>query len=129
MSGRYLLDTNIIIALFAGDEAVIEHLREADEVFVPVIAVGELYYGARRSQRRDANLASVDKFLRQNSILNCDIESASRYGEIKDALRKLGRPIPENDLWIAALAKQHNLHLVSRDEHFATIEDLALVKW
>jgi tRNA(fMet)-specific endonuclease VapC len=61
MSGRYLLDTNIIIALFAEEAAVRNNLAQADEVFIPSIAIGELYYGARKSGRSEANLARVDQ--------------------------------------------------------------------
>lgn len=129
MSGRYLLDTNIIIALFA-DEAVIKNnLAQANEVFIPSIAIGELCYGARKSGRTQANLARVDELVANSAVLVCDAETAHRYGDIKNKLRLQGRPLPENDIWIAALALQHNLILVTRDAHFQEVENLQTVAW
>ena len=129
MSGRYLLDTNIIIALFGAETPVIRYLQKADEVFIPSIAAGELYYGAYRSHRKEENLTHIADFAAHNVILDCDADTARSYGELKDHLRQQGRPIPENDLWIAALALQHKLILVSRDTHFADIAKLDVASW
>ena len=129
MSGRYLLDTNIIIALFASDTAVKDNLVEADEVFVPTIAIGELYFGARKSGQAKENVARIDEFTVSNVVLGCDTETARRYGEIKDGLRTKGHPIPENDIWIAAIALQHGLTLVTRDTHFGAVEGLKTAAW
>ena len=129
MSGRYLLDTNIIIALFANDTTVKENLAKAGETFVPSIAIGELYYGARKSARAQENLARIDEFAASSVVLGCNTDTARRYGEIKNALRMKGRPLPENDIWIAAIVLQHDLTLVTRDEHFNEIESLQVVAW
>jgi tRNA(fMet)-specific endonuclease VapC len=129
MSGRYLLDTNIIIALFADEASVRTKLAQADEVFIPSIAIGELYYGARKSGRTQDNLARVDELVANSAVLGCDAETARRYGEVKNGLRLKGRPLPENDIWIAALALQHNLTLVTRDAHFQEVENLQAVTW
>ncbi len=129
MSGRYLLDTNIIIALFADDTAVKEKLAGAEETFVPSIAIGELCYGARKSVRVQENLTRIDEFAASSVVLGCNGDTARRYGEIKNTLRMKGRPIPENDIWIAAIAFQHDLTLVTRDEHFNEIESLKVVTW
>jgi tRNA(fMet)-specific endonuclease VapC len=85
MSGRNLLDTNIVIALFAQDAAVVEHLDEAEEVFIPSIVLGELYFGARKSRRVKENLARIDEFAFSNVVLGCDTETARYYPN-------LGRP-------------------------------------
>jgi tRNA(fMet)-specific endonuclease VapC len=129
MSGRYLLDTNIIIALFADEASVRTNLAQAEEVFIPSIAIGELYYGARKSGRTQDNLARVDELVANSAVLGCDAETARRYGEVKNGLRLKGRPLPENDIWIAALALQHNLTLVTRDAHFQEVENLQAVTW
>ena len=76
MSGRYLLDTNIIIALFADKAIVKNNLSQADEVFIPSIAIGELCYGARKSRRTQANLAIVDELVVNSTLLECDAETA-----------------------------------------------------
>ncbi len=129
MSGRYLLDTNIIIALFADEAAVKENLAEAGEVFVPSIVVGELYFGALKSERANANLLRIDEFAASSVVFACDTETARRYGEIKNALRSKGQPLPENDIWIAAIALQHDLILVTRDLHFDEIDNLKVARW
>ena len=129
MSGRYLLDTNIVIALFANDGRAVEQIGGADEVFIPSVVIGELYYGTRRSGRVEANTERVDEFATESLVLSCDVETAKRYGEIKDELRKRGRRIPENDIWVAALALQHDLTLVSRDEHFGQVSSLRAEAW
>lgn len=129
MNGKYLLDTNIVIALFADDPAVKDNLARAAEVFVSSIVIGELYFGARKSARAQLNLKRIDEFATNNVILGCDVETARRYGAIKDALRLKGRPIPENDIWIAAVALQHQLTLTTRDAHFDEIENLKVINW
>ncbi|NJM67288.1 MAG: type II toxin-antitoxin system VapC family toxin [Acaryochloris sp. RU_4_1] len=129
MSGRYLLDTNIIIALFADEAIVKSNLAQANEVFIPNIVIGELCYGARKSGRVGANLARVDELVVGSIVLGCDAETARQYGEVKNQLRLKGRPLPENDVWIAALALQHNLILVTRDAHFQEVENLQTAMW
>lgn len=129
MSGSYLLDTNVIIALFAGNAEVLDHLAGADEIYVPSIAIGELCFGARKSGRPNENLARIDEFVASNVVLSCDTQTARRNGEVKDSLRREGRPIPENDIWVAAIALQHGLTLVTHDVHFREIKSLTLESW
>ena len=129
MSGRVLLDTNIVIALFAKEAVVQQRLAAADEVFVSSIVLGELYYGAQKSSRVEANIARVNTFAAANAVLVCDTTTAQYYGTIKTHLRAKGHPIPENDLWIAATARQHQLTLVTRDGHFQAVEGLLVEQW
>jgi tRNA(fMet)-specific endonuclease VapC len=106
-----------------------EALELAQEVFVPIIALGELYYGAQKSQKVEDNIRRINEFADSCSVLMCDTETSRQYGEVKNLLRAKGRPIPENDIWIAAIAKQHELTLVSRDDHFNEIEDFMTSTW
>ncbi len=129
MSGRYLLDTNIVIALFANELAIIQRLGEAEEVFTPSVVLGELYYGARKSKRVKENLMRMDEFAARSIVLGCDAETARRYGEVKNGLWQRGRPIPENDIWIAAIALQYDLTLVARDAHFGEVDGLKIEAW
>lgn len=129
MSGRYLLDTNIIIALFANENVVKDRLAQANEVFLPTVAIGELCYGAKKSGRPEANLARINELVVSSMVLGCDVNTARQYGEVKHKLRLKGRPLPENDIWIAALALQHGLILVTRDAHFQEVDDLQTVAW
>ena len=128
-TGKFLLDTNIVIALFAREATVQQRLAEAGEVFLPSIVLGELYYGARNSNRITENLARIDDFVASSTVLSCDIATAQQYGEIKHKLRAKGRPIPENDIWIAAIAMQYQLTLVARDGHFQEVEGLQVEAW
>ena len=129
MSGRFLLDTNIISALFADDDLVKEKLSFAEEIFIPNVVIGELIYGALKSTRSDENLARINEFTESNVILASDSETAQYSGQIKFSLQQKGRPIPENDIWIAAIATQNNLTLISRDAHFSEIGDFQIEIW
>jgi tRNA(fMet)-specific endonuclease VapC len=129
MNGKFLLDTSVVIALFAGESSVQEHLGEAAEVFVPSIVIGELYFGVRKSGRVQQNLRRIDEFAFSSKVLACDLDTAREYGEIKSALHVKGRLIPENDIWIAAIARQHDLTLVARDGHFTEVKHLKVEAW
>ncbi len=129
MNGKYLFDTNIVIGLFANDPGIIARIPYAEEISVPCIVIGELCYGANKSVRSEENLGRIDSFARNNIILNCDETTAKYYGTVKDRLRLKGRPIPENDIWISAMALQYNLTLITRDEHFRAVEILKTEKW
>jgi len=129
MNGEYLLDTSVIIGLLAGEATFKDQLAGINQVFVPSIAIGELCFGARKSGRVETNLALIDKFAASSVVLGCDTDTARRYGEVKNALRVKGRPIPENDIWIAAIALQHGLALATRDVHFNETESLDVAQW
>jgi len=83
MNGKLLLDTNIMIAIFAGDAEVKTPLAGANEVFVPSIALGELYYGAHKSSRVEANIVRINEFAASSSVLTCDSETSQQYGRLK----------------------------------------------
>ena len=129
MSGSVLLDTNIIIGILAKDEAILSRLVETESVFLPSIALGELYFGAFKSAHPGDNVERIDRLTDSTAILYCDGTTALHYGRIKAGLRAKGRPIPENDIWIAAIAQQHSLTVVSRDLHFREIEHLPVEEW
>ncbi|MCZ7402075.1 MAG: type II toxin-antitoxin system VapC family toxin [Candidatus Methanoperedens sp.] len=129
MSGRFILDTNIVIAIFSGETSIKEHLLKADEVFISSTVLGELYFGAFKSKRSKTNLKRISDFAESNSILICDKDTAYQYGIVKNKLLVKGKPIPENDIWIAAVAMQNNLILVTRDGHFDEIDDLKYENW
>ena len=128
MISNVLLDTNIVIAFFANDPAVLMPLQKV-RFFVPSIVLGELYAGARRSGRPNINLARIDAMIPRDVVLSCDAETAQAYGVIKHGLLAKGRPIPENDIWIAAVAQQYRLTLITRDAHFSAIDSLSIESW
>ena len=129
MNGRFALDTNIIVARFADDENVIAKSREAKAIFVPSIVLGELYFGAQKSGRVEANMRRVDDLAASEAILDCDAQTARFYAIIKNQLRLKGKPIPENDMWFAAVALRYDLTLVTRDAHFGNVENLRTERW
>lgn len=129
MNGDYLLDTNIVIALFAEEQLVLDKIGQANSIFIPAIVIGELYYGAYNSSKKEENEAKIDVFVISSNILDYEQFVAKIYGKIKKLLKDKGKPIPENDIWIAALAMQYDLTLVSRDAHFGHIDGLKWDKW
>lgn len=129
MSGRVLLDTNIVIAFFAQEAVVLQNMQAVDLFLIPSIVLGELYFGAKKSSKVEHNLKRIDELITTTIILSCDAETARHYGQIKDELRQKGRPIPENDIWIAAIATQHNLSLCTRDAHFEHVDYLSIMTW
>ncbi len=104
-------------------------MARAGEIFIPATVIGELFFGAFKSGRPKTNTEHIETFAASNTILAFDIGTSREYGRIKNLLHKKGHPIPENDVWIAALAIEHGLTLVSRDEHFKAIAELKKVVW
>lgn len=129
MAGRVLLDTSAAAALLRGDPGVGEALKASDEVYTSIVVVGELLYGARHSKNAASNLEHVAAFAAAIVVLPADEETADVYARIKQTLRTKGRPIPDNDLWIAATAIQHRLALMNRDAHFDEIDELPSETW
>jgi len=102
---------------------------QRNEVFISSITVGELCYGAKKYARSTENLERSKNFVASITVLGCDIETAYRYGEVKNKLRYKGKPLPENDIWIAAITLRYNFTLVTRDAHFREVENLQTVIW
>jgi len=129
MNGDFLLDTNTVIRIFAHDQAV-ERQYDADpRILLPIFVLGELYYGALKSSLVEENCRRIDDFLGCVEILYATLGKAYNFGMIKTELERKGRMIPQNDIWIAAAARQHNLTLVSRDRHFAEVDNLRWEQW
>lgn len=129
MAGRYLLDTNIVIAIFNGEATIGQRLETGPEIFLSSVVFGELYFGAVKSNRPEANMGQVEEFARACTLVGNDDGTGRSYGALKYDLRRRGRPIPENDIWIAACALQHDLTLVTRDRHFKYVEGLPFEAW
>lgn len=91
--------------------------------------VGEMHYGAQYSTNIHQNSANIQKLTEYYNVLGVDSDTAFHYGRIKAELRKKGRPVPENDIWIAAIALQHKLTLVTRDAHFNEVRELGVESW
>ncbi len=126
---KLLLDTNRLSDALAEVDDVIERLEMAEAIHVPVIALGELRAGFLQGSRAARNEARLTWFLAQEGInvLGIDAPVSHRYAEIQRALRRRGKPIPTNDLWIASIAIENGLALYTRDIHFREVAGLALL--
>jgi predicted nucleic acid-binding protein len=118
-----VLDTSAYSQFRRGHQAILDIVQRSETVALPTIVLGELHSGFRAGNRCAENTALLTQFLSKSSVrvLNVTEETALRYAEIDVYLRKRGRPIPSNDVWIAAVALEHGLHLVTLDVHFREI--------
>lgn len=124
-----ILDTNAVSALFSGDEALKQILESSFRHHLPVIVLGEYRFGVLGSKNRDLLTDLLETLEGESHILPVDAITTRHYAEIRRQLKKAGTPIPENDVWIAALAKQHMLSIVSRDRHFDLVESIQCIHW
>ena len=124
-----ILDTNALSAFVDGDVGVGEILRRSDAAAIPVIVLGEFRYGISGSRHRAAYEKWLDDHLSGFDILAVTDETAVVYAELRVALRQAGHPIPANDAWIAALALEHRLPILSRDQHFDAVRGLHRKSW
>ena len=124
-----ILDTNALSAFADGDTEVGNILRVQARAAIPAIVLGEFRYGIAQSRRRAAYEAWLDSSLRHFDVLPVTEETSLAYAELRVALKRSGRPIPANDAWIAALALEHRLPVLSRDEHFDVVPGLARTSW
>jgi tRNA(fMet)-specific endonuclease VapC len=130
MNGSCLLDTSIVIGLLGNDASIVRKIKSFKRsIYIPSIVLGELFYGVERSTKKEENRERVESLAETSKILDCDLATARTYGMIKSALKLRGTPIPENDIWISALAVQYNLVLITRDKHFDNVEMLTVDKW
>lgn len=129
MSGKYLLDTNVAVAVLNGTLDLPAHREAGAELYLNATVVGELCFGAEKSERVEQNLAAIDRLIALCPVIPCDETTARHYARLRHRLHGKGRPIPENDLWIAASASEHGIVLVTRDEHFEQVEGVVTERW
>ena len=123
---RVAVDTNRLTDLFQGDAELAELLGTCEEVWIPLVALGEIkagFYGGRQQQRNELLL---QKFLAKTTVgvLLPSRETAEHYARLFVQLKRAGTPVPDNDLWIAALVLEHDVSLLTRDGHFDRIPQL-----
>ena len=124
-----ILDTNALSAFVDGDVGVGDILRRQARVAIPVIVLGEFRYGIADSRHRAAYEAWLASHLTHFEVLAVTDETTFAYATLRLAPRRLGRPIPANDAWIAALALQHRLPILSRDQHFDVVSEVERMSW
>ena len=124
-----ILDTNALSAAADDDPAIVAVLARADQIAIPVIALGEYRYGIAQSRHRASYANWLDGLLHDCLVLDATEPTTHYYAEITLELKQKGRPIPTNDIWIAALCRQHSLPLLSRDRHFDLVPGVRRIGW
>ncbi len=124
-----LLDTNALSALAARDEELLKALEGAPRVCVSIISGGEYLYGLTQSRHQNELAEWLEAFLSRAELLPISRETLPYYAEVRRQLKEDGTPIPANDCWIAAMAKEHRLPVVSRDKHFDLVKGVRRISW
>jgi tRNA(fMet)-specific endonuclease VapC len=124
-----ILDTNALSAIADGEASAMDTAARADRLAVPVIVLGEYRLGIAQSRRRAIYQDWLREWISAVTVLDIDEETAHSYAAIGLELKKRGKPIPANDLWIAAACRQHSLPLLSRDKHFDLVSGLRRLDW
>lgn len=127
MSAAVLLDTNAYAALRRGHPAVAERVRRSSRVIFSTVVAGELLFGFRDGSRYERNRAELEEFLADPNVVTLPVTfvTAERFGRLAAALKRKGRPLPSNDIWIAAQAMESGAELLSFDRHFGHVDGLA----
>lgn len=124
-----ILDTHALSAFIDGDAALGKLLGREARLAVPVIVLGEFRYCIASSRHREAYENWLIEHLPNFEVMNISDDTTESYATIRVTLKQTGRPIPANDAWIAALALQHRLPIVSRDEHFDSVPQIRRISW
>lgn len=124
-----ILDTNAISALVERDSALIQQLESAPRLAVTLISLGEFEFGVLGSKKKNELDKWLAAFLERADVLAADRQTLPHYAAIRAELKIAGTPIPANDIWIAAIARQHKLPVVSRDLHFDKVRALRRLGW
>jgi tRNA(fMet)-specific endonuclease VapC len=124
-----ILDTNALSAVADDDSDAIAVLARAELMAIPVIVLGEYRHGIAQSRNRGSYEKWLTGLLNDCMVLDINEPTTHHYAEITLELKRAGKPIPTNDVWIAALCRQHSLPLLSRDRHFDLVAGIKRVGW
>jgi predicted nucleic acid-binding protein len=124
-----ILDTNGLSAVVEGDPAIEPLLRKAAHIAIPVVVLSEYRYGISHSRDRKRYEEWLAEYLPTFRSLSVDEQTTIPYAAVRSELKKAGTPIPSNEVWIAALCRQHSLPLVSRDRHFDFVAGIERLDW
>jgi tRNA(fMet)-specific endonuclease VapC len=128
-NGKIAVDTNAVIAYREAVFGVCTLIDRTDLLFLPAIVLGELLYGAINSTKPEKNEHDITIFANNSILMQVDESVAIRYAKVHHGLKKKGTPIPENDIWIAALCLEQDVPLLSNDGHFKYVQGLEVVGW
>ena len=124
-----ILDTNALSAVADNVSTAVQVFVDADTIELPVIVLGEYRFGIAQSLRRDKYEQWLTKLIASSRVLDINEHTSRHYADLRLELKKVGRPIPSNDVWIAALSRQHSLSILSRDRHFDGISVVTRIPW
>jgi len=124
-----ILDTNALSAVADNEPTAVRIFSHAATIELPVIVLGEYRFGIAQSRQRNEYEKWLGELIAATQVLPVDDETSGHYAQIRAELKKAGLPIPSNDLWIAALARQHRLPFMSQDQHFDAVRDLKRIGW
>lgn len=124
-----ILDTNALSAIADDEPAAVRLFSNATSIELPAIVLGEYRFGISQSRRRKEYEKWLGEMIAATRVLPVDEETSGHYAQVRSELKKAGRPIPSNDLWIAALSRQHRLPLMSQDAHFDAVSGLKRIGW
>jgi tRNA(fMet)-specific endonuclease VapC len=126
---RLILDTNALSAAAEEHPGVMEILAGVQQLALPVVVIGEYRYGIAQSPHRARYRRWLDSLITDCTVLDVTEQTTHHYAAINVELRQAGKPIPTNDLWIAALCRQHGLPLLSQDRHFDVVSGVQRLDW
>ncbi len=129
MIGDLVLDSSVVIAALRRVPGIEEKLEQAERLWLPLIALGELELGVELASNSGLQRTALDAFLAAVGLLALTAGTARHYARLRAELKRAGSPIPENDLWIAALAVEKGWPLATRDAHFARVPGLTVQDW
>jgi tRNA(fMet)-specific endonuclease VapC len=124
-----ILDTNALSAAADREPSALAIVSEAERIAVPVIVLGEYRLGIAQSRHRASYENWLQEWVSSVTVLDIDEETSQSYAALGLELKRKGRPIPTNDLWIAALCRQHGLSILSRDQHFDVVPGIRRLTW
>lgn len=124
-----ILDTNALSAIADAEPGAVAMLNRGTEVMLPVIAVGEYWYGIKQSRYRAKCEEWILRMISKCRVLDVDMRTAEASADIRVELRRKGQPIPYNHIWIAALGRQHDLPILGRDRHYDAVSGILRISW
>jgi tRNA(fMet)-specific endonuclease VapC len=124
-----ILDTNAVSAFAEGNPGVREKISDGPGPYLPVVVIGEYRFGLLRARDRERRLAWLQQLAGHWTVLDVSIDTAAIYAEIRQNLKNRATPIPSNDIWIASLARQHNLSILSADTYFDNVAGIHRISW
>ena len=124
-----ILDTNALSAVADNQSVAVRRFRDAASIELPAIVLGEYRFGIAQSRRRKEYEKWLEELVAATRVLTVDEQTSGHYAQVRSELKKAGKPIPSNDLWIAALTRQHRLPLMSQDMHLDAVPGLKRIGW